>query len=44
MFSISFGDTLTPLGIVPFYLRNSSEIHLEQKTVHKNIELTFDLK
>ena len=31
MFSISFGDTLSPLGIVPFYIRNPFKIHLEQK-------------
>ena len=26
-----FGDTLSPLGIVPFYTRNQFKIHLEQK-------------
>ena len=31
MFSISFGDTLSPRGIVPFYIRNPFKIHLEQK-------------
>merc|ERR1712030_234510 len=25
------GDTLSPLGIVPFYVRNPFKIHLEQK-------------
>ena len=25
------GDTLSPLGIVPFYIRNPFKIHLEQK-------------
>ena len=44
MFSISFGDTLSPKGIVPFYIRNPFKIHLEQKKVHQNIELTFNFK
>ena len=44
MFSISFGDTLSPWGIVPFYIRNPFKIHLEQKKVHQNIELTFNFK
>ena len=26
-----WGDTLSPLGIVPFYIRNPFKIHLEQK-------------
>ena len=38
------GDTLSPLGIVPFYIRNPFKIHLEQKKVHQNMELTFNLK
>ena len=38
------GDTLSPLGIVPFYVRNPLKIHLEQKKVHQNIELTFNFK
>ena len=44
MFSISVGDTLSPLGIVPFYIRNPFKIHLEQKKVDQNIELTFNFK
>ena len=44
MFSISFWDTLSPKGIVPFYIRYPFKIHLEQKKVHENIELTFNFK
>ena len=39
-----FGDTLSPLGIVPFYTRNHFKSHLEQKKVHQNVELTFNIK
>ena len=28
-----FGDTLSPLGIVPFYTRNQFKIRLEQKKI-----------
>ena len=38
------GNTLSPLRIVLFCIRNPFKIHLEQKKVHQNIELTFNFK
>ena len=35
-------DTLSPLGIVPFYIRNPFKIHLEQ--FRPNIEISFNYK